>query len=273
MTLLHQALRAGQAGPMAAQASARQAVVVGGAGALGAAVLEQVLGSGAFTTVQVAVDRPLDCALRGLQPLLLDWAAPPQGAHTAVLVFDQARGRHGREAAFVMPQPAQLPALARWLHAGGVRHLVVLLPHAPGLLPAALNAGLATLDEQALAAQGFEQLVLVRPARAGPLATGLSGLAALGQAMLAQLHWMVPQREQPLRAAKVAQFVAALLAELSAEGSAGVSARQPAPTPGVRVAPAELLWQFAQAAEPAALLQAWLRGQALPPARAPRQRW
>ena len=42
-----------------------------------------------------------------------------------------------------------------------------LLPHAPALLPQSLRAGLASLDEQALAALGFEHLVFVRPAQLG----------------------------------------------------------------------------------------------------------
>ena len=62
---------------------------------------------------------------------------------------------NGREAAFWQPPPAELLPLARRLHDIGVRHLLVVMPHVSATPPEALKAGLASLDEQAVAALGF----------------------------------------------------------------------------------------------------------------------
>lgn len=277
MSLLKHALHAGarRAPPVPRASAAQHLVMAGCAGPLGSAVLERALGCGRWPRVTALVTRPIDVALRGLVALRTE--ATPQAhehlaphAHTAIVVFDRERSRHGREAAFLRPQPAQLPALARWLHQQGVRHLVLVMPHAPALLPQALKAGLATLDEQAIAAQGFLHFVVVRPARAGaddapsgPVGTGWWSrrLSALARSLLAQLHWMVPQREQPLRASQVAAFVVALAQAL------------PEALPGTRVAPPELLFDWSQPGGGEALLRAWLHDQAVPEVALPAQRW
>jgi hypothetical protein len=63
---------------------------------------------------------------------------------------------------------------------------------------------------------------------------------------------IVPQREQPVRAVKVAALVAAL---------AQVVPRSP---PGTQVMPPEWVWLASQQDDPQALVQAWLAGTALP---------
>ncbi|MBI5255211.1 MAG: hypothetical protein HY855_01825 [Burkholderiales bacterium] len=268
MSLLKHALQNGaRRVPPAPRATAAQHLVVaGGAGPLGSAVLERALGNGPWARVTALVTQPVEVALRGL---VAQQASMPPADHarlspparSALVVFDRERSHHGREAAFLRPQPAQLPALASWLQREGVRHLVLVMPHAPALLPQALKAGLATLDEQAIAALGFEHFVVVRPARAEagarPTTDARLGWAArwltgLSRALLSQLHWMVPQRDQPLRATQVAAFVVALAAEL------------PHAPPGTRVVPPELLFDWAQPAGGAPLMQAWLHGTAHP---------
>lgn len=254
-------------------------LLVGAGGPLGGAVLQALLGRGA---VAALTQRPIGIALPGLVawPLPADTAADraadtaadeafapapdwPRPPTTAVVVFDRELSRRGREAAFYRPEPARLPALARWLQRGGVRRLVLLLPQAPALLPQALRQGLATLDEQAVAALGFEQLAIVRPARLAPAAAQApQGLHRLARALLAQLHWMLPQREQPLRAERIAQFVADLVAALTAA------------RPATRVAAPEQLWDWAQPGGGSAWLQAWLNDQPLPAvAPPPPMRW
>jgi hypothetical protein len=174
-----------------------------------------------------------------------------------VIVFDRARHANGRELAFLRPAPQQLAELARWLHACGVRQLVVVLPHAPAQLPDALKVGLANLDEQAVAALGFEHLVFVRSAEAPADARAALWLQRVANGLLAQLRLMVATPNQPVRARKVAQFVVELLAQLAASA------------PGTRVVPPELVWQAAQLRDPGALVQAWLDGRTLPPLSAP----
>jgi hypothetical protein len=263
MTLLQQALRGARHTPKSHRAQ-RCAIVIGGAGTLGAAVLELALGSGVFDRVQVLLDAPMAPAMRGFEALsrsMLDSGMPLQ-ADSALIVFDRERRVFGREDAFHRPQPEALPALAGALRRAGVLRLIVVLPHAPALLPAALKQGLASLDEHAVAGLGFEHLVIVRSAQpAGRGQAGHSPLQRLAHTLLAQLHWMLPQREQPVRPAKVAAFVLQLARAL------------PQARPGTRVVPPELVWMAAQGGDVAALAQAWLAGETLPVIATPRQRW
>ena len=274
MSLLHHALRGGLAPATPRAAGPRPGVVVAGAaGPLGSEVLERLLSGSGLASLAALVVRPLEVALAGLQawPVHLAFDDPaldtpprlPAGTDTAVVVFDRQRHHHGREAAFFRPQPARLAALAGWLHAAGVQRLVLVLPHAPALLPAAVRAGLASLDEQAVAALGFDQLLIVRPARLGsdPATGGQPLLARVARGLLAQLHWMVPQREQPLRAAKVGELVAALVRGL------------PGAPAGTRVLGPEKLWDWAQPGGGAPWLQAWLAGHTPPPVALPARRW
>jgi hypothetical protein len=265
MSLVQDALRSGHARPPAA-APRPSALVVGGGGTLGSAVLERLLVGRNFAHVRVLVTQGFRAAMHGLEPLLI---APsnidmlpttPLAADTALVVFDRTRRANGREDAFVKPQPEALPSLARWLFAGGVRHLLVVLPHSMTSLPQALKAGLASLDEHAVAALGFEHVVFVRPVRTPNDAPATSGLQRLADGVFAQLRFMVPQAEQPVRVQKVAAFVTELVLRL------------PASTPGTRVAPPELVWLAAQARDPGELVQTWLDGRELPPLSAPRMR-
>jgi hypothetical protein len=262
--------------------AAHRAVVVGGVGPLGGLVLAQLLAGGGFARVAAPVQQPVAVALRGFEAWPFSGLQHPpaagQRAEVAVVVFDREHRQHGRELAFVRPRPDALPALGRWLLAAGVRRLVLVMPQAPTLLPQALRAGLANLDEQALTALGFEQLVIVRPARAlgpaagppqasaqragpGPSAVPNGLLHRVARGLLAQLVWMVPQRDQPLRARRVAQFVTALVRALPAAG------------PGTRVAPPELLWDWAQPQGGDAVLAQWLLDGQWAPVVSAGRRW
>lgn len=261
MDVLAQALRgaASQRGVPAARAEVL--LVVGGGGVLGAALLARALACGRFARVQALVARDLASALRGFEPLPQAALGAPLRADTAVIVFERTRRNNGRDDAFVQPQPQQLPALAAQLRAGGVRRLLVLVPHAPALLPQALKAGLASLDEGQVAALGFEQLLFVRAAQAAAERGAGGWLQRLAAGWLAQLAWMVPQRDQPLRAQRLAELVVELIWRLPQAGTA------------TRVLAPDLLWQAAHAPDSGAWLAAWLQGDALPAVAAPVQRW
>lgn len=237
-------------------------LVVGAGGVLGAALLAQALVAGRFQEVQALTRGPLASSLRGLQPLHHDQLAcgPGVAAELAVLVFERRRHANGRDDAFVQPDPEDLLPLAAALHRAGVRHLVVLVPHAPALLPHALKAGFASHAEADVAALGFTHLVFVRAAQnASAPEPGRAGLQAFAAWWLSQLSWMVPTREQPVRAVRLAYVAAQLARQL------------PDSPPGTRVLPPELVWQAAQmpgdpsgsASPPAAAaelaLDAWLR--------------
>jgi hypothetical protein len=253
MSLIHEALRAGHAPTAHRRAAGPRLLVVGGGGALGSALLEQLLGERHFAHVSVLVTQPVQVALRGLDTVLWNEEPPaPAPEHTAVVVFDRQRGANGREEAFFQPLPERLPALAVWLQKRGVRHLLVVMSHAQALMPDALKRGLASLDEHAVATLGFEHLVFMRSAQAAGEVRHAHPAQRLAHWMLSQLQMMVPQRERPVRAQKVAQFAAQLAAQL------------PASPPGTRVVPPEVVWEAAQAASIATLTALWLNGQPLP---------
>ena len=121
-------------------------------------------------------------------------------ADTALVLFDPPRLFYDRERALWTPEPAQLLALARWLRACGVRTLAIVLPHAHGRLPEALKRGLASLDEQAVAALGFERLLVVRSAQKPAAQRHANPAERLAHWMLSISRFMVPPSEQPVRA-------------------------------------------------------------------------
>jgi hypothetical protein len=103
--------------------------------------------------------------------------------------------------------------------------------------------------------------VFVRSAQAPTNARAAQWLQRLADGVLAQMRMMVASSHQPVRAGKVARFVAELAVQLG-----GV-------VPGTRIAPPELVWQAAQLRDPAALVEAWLAARELPEVSAPRKRW
>lgn len=222
-------------------------LIAGATGALGNEVLRRLVGLQGFQDTQVLAREPITAGLRGVATTIVPSDDPgewPLGvAETGVVLFDPPRLFHDRERALWTPQPEQLPALARWMRASGVTTLAVVLPHAQGRLPEALKRGLASLDEQAVAALGFERLLFIRTARKpGPSeARGL--LPAVAHWMLSVFRYMVPSSEQPVRSVKVAEFVALAL--------------QLAP-PGIHIAAPELVWRAAQG-DLAATVRQWLR--------------
>jgi hypothetical protein len=262
MDALTQALRGAISTPPARAGRAEALLVLGGGGTLGSAVLARALACGRFARVQALVVKELASALRGFEPLPEAALQRPLVADTALMIFERVRSNNGRDEAFLQPQPEQLAALGTALHRGGVRRLLVVVPHAPALLPQALKAGLATLDEGHLAALGFEQLLFMRSAQAGGGTAAGSWMQRLAAGWLAQLAWMVPQREQPVRAERLADLVVELAWRLAE-----------AP-PATRVLPPEVLWQAAQGAQAGEWLGAWLHGRPLPATDPlPAQRW
>jgi len=236
-------------------------LVAGATGVLGNEVLRRLVGSGRYAHTEVLATETMATGLSGVGialagvPLpIVQWAARPLPAHTGLVMFEPPRMYYGRERTLWTPEPAELPALAQWFKHCGVQTLVVVVPHATGRLPDALKRGLANLDEQAVAALGFERLLLVRSARKAPDAAGKHFLERVAAWMLSTLKFMIPQAEQPVRPAKLAEFIDAALQVLP---------------PGTHVAAPELLWQANQSGggkgvgrQPGsgmhAVVQAWL---------------
>jgi hypothetical protein len=261
MDRLAQALKGAHSGVARPAPRAEALLVAGGGGVLGAALLASALAGGRFARVQAVVDKDVASALRGFEPLPVARLGRRLQADTAVIVFERARRSNGRDEAFLQPRPEQLVSLASQLRHGGVRRLLVVVPHAPALLPHALKSGLASLDEGSVAAMGFEQLLFMRSAQA-PVGAGTAGWSErIGAAWWSQLAWMVPQGEQPVRAARLADLAVQLAWRLAEAPHA------------TRVLSPEVLRQTAQAEDGGALLATWLAGGPLPQATAPARRW
>ena len=217
-----------------AQAQTRL-VVAGAGGALGAEVLHRLAASGLFAHTDVLVTAPMVMTIPRVATAQVGltnrgdldaWPVAAQRADVAVVMFEPPRLTNDRERVFFTPVPAQLPALARWLQRSGVLTLVVVMPHAPGRLPDALKRGLANLDEQAVAALGFERVLLVRSAAVPVQPSATSLPEKLARWMLSISNYMIPANEQPVRPARVAEFIEAALRVLP---------------PGTHVAAPELL--------------------------------
>jgi NAD(P)-dependent dehydrogenase (short-subunit alcohol dehydrogenase family) len=237
----------------------RRAIVVGADSALGWAVMEQLLATSRFAGVGTPVHRPVHLAFDRLHTLaeIDPQALATFAADTALIVFDRPQTRRVTEA-FVHPEPKDLTPWARRLHAAGVKHLVVAMPHAPLMLPVALQQGLASLDEAAVATLGFEQLVFMRMASANAYGAAPSGFfRRLAHWVLSQLSFLVPQREAPVRTVVVAKVAAELAAQLAAA------------KPATRVLPAAVMWHATQQRSVEETLAAWLENKPLPPRATP----
>jgi hypothetical protein len=225
-------------------------LIAGATGALGNELLRRLAGSHRFAHTRVLAREPMQDGLRGVESVLVPPAAPGVvngwplvRADVALVCFDPPRLYHDRERALWTPLPQQLPALAHWLRACGVRTLAVVQPHAQGRLPEALKRGLASMDEHSVAALGFSRLLLVRSAQKPSSAAPGNPAQRLAEWMLSIARFMVPSSEQPVRATVVAQFVDAALRLVP---------------PGTHVAPPELVWQAAQG-DLEGVVRDWLR--------------
>ncbi len=221
-------------------------LIAGATGALGNEVMRRLVGLQQFEHTEVLAREPIKAGLRGVATNVVpsdapaDWA--PGAADTGIVLFDPPRLFHDRERALWTPAPEQLPALAGWMRASGITTLAVVLPHAQGRLPEALKRGLASRDEHAVATLGFDRLIIVRSAQKPGPAAAPGFLPAVAHWMFSVFKYMVPSSEQPVRAVKVAEFVALAL--------------QLAP-PGIHIAAPEMVWRAAQGDMRAAVRQ-WL---------------
>lgn len=240
-----QVLQAGTRRPPST-ASARAVLMAGATGALGNEMLRRLAGSGRHGVLRVLAGEPITQALRGVECVVVppeidgDWPLIP--AQTGVILFEPPQLFYDRERALWTPRPDQFRPLAGWMRTCGVTTLVVVLPHTQGGLPEALKRGLASLDEQAVAALGFDVVLFVRSAQK-PRAVAPGGvLPGVAHWMLSVLRYMVPSSEQPVRAARLAELVELAL--------------RVAP-PGIHVAAPELVWRAVQGNLQAAV-DAWL---------------
>lgn len=245
--------------PQARSGAGKPGLLVAGAtGVLGAEVLRRLAGSGRFAHTQVMAREPITTGLSGVSIVMAadtpvdEWPTAHSAARVGVVMFEPPRLYYDRERALWTPTPAQLPALARWLLSSGVQTLVVVMPHVRGRMPEALKRGLATLDEHAVAAAGFQRVLFVRSAQKGQAVKPSGWPRRTAAWMLSTLSYMVPVTEQPVRPSKIAEFIEAALRVLP---------------DGTHVASPEVLWQAAQSGGKGlhgqsihSVVQAWLNG-------------
>lgn len=210
-------------------------VIAGATGPLGNEVMQLLVGRQAWREVAVLAREPVTVGLRGVRAQTVEGddpaAWPELPAATAVVMFDPPRLFYERERALWTPRPEGLPALAQWLRTCGVTTLAIVLPHSQMRLPEALKRGLASLDEHAVAQLRFDRLLIVRSAQKSSAQAGGHFFQRLARFMLSVGKYMVPSSEQPVRAVKVAQFVAHAL-EMAPHG--------------IHVAAPETVWQASQ---------------------------
>lgn len=225
-------------------------LVAGATGPLGNEVLNRVVGGQKYALVQVLARERYTEGLRGMQLLPQTGDAPQQwpqqSADVGLIMFEPPRPFYQRERALWTPQPAQLLAVAQWMHACGVKTLAVVLPHDMGSLPQSIRQGLATVDEHDVAALGFERLILVRSAKEPARRSMGNLLQHTAGMLLSGLSYMVPQSDRPVRAMHVARLVEAALLQAPA---------------GIHVASPERVWRAAQKGGLHAELRDWLKNR------------
>jgi hypothetical protein len=213
-------------------------LIAGATGVLGNAVLRRLVGVHRYAHTRVLAREPIQQGMPSLSLHLVEGAIAQwpveKRCDVAVVMFEPPRMYYERERALWTPTPDQLGALAKWLHACGASTLAVVLPHAQGTLPQALKSGLANLDEQALAALGFDRLLILRSAEKPAALSHKNPLDALAHWMIGIFKFMVPAQEQPVRPTKIAEIVDALL--------------QIAPR-GIHVMGPQEMWSLAQCKE------------------------
>jgi hypothetical protein len=242
MISVNQALQAAQ-NQVSHKQRSPHLLIAGATGALGNEVLRRLVGTQRYALTWVTAKHAVKLGFRAVDIAqaatenIASW--PLVAAEVGVVLFDPPRMFYERERALWTPAPAQLGELAAWMRRCGVHTLAVVLPHVQGQLPEALKRGLASLDEHAVAALGFERLLIVRSAEkaqaAPPAQTLNERLHALAAWMLGTLRYMIPSSEQPVRASKVAELVDAALQQMLQEQRTGTFVAAP-----------ELVWQATQ---------------------------
>ena len=199
-------------------------LVAGGGGKLGGEVVRQLVAAvsmGHYSHVALMATKqfhaamagvhvlPVSSTVTGWQPLKFENTS--NQIQTAVVMFEPPRMFYARERTIWTPHPSELPDLANWMRASGIRHLVVVLPHQPGLLPAALQHGLANLDEQLVTTLGFERVIFMRMAQTDvAVKTGNFG-ERIANWMLGIGNYMLPANQAPLRITQIAKLVEQVL--------------------------------------------------------------
>lgn len=215
------ALAASQHLKTAAKTDKGAVLVAGGGGKLGAEVVRRLTASvslGRYSHVTLLVTANFHSTMVGVRAQTVSediahWSKPLSHEHieTAVVMFEPPRMYYQRERTIWTPHPDDLPALAQWLHGSGVQHLVVVLPHQPGMLPDALQQGLANVDEQRVTSLGFKRVVFMRMAQTDRVLKANNFFEWVASWILGIGKYMLPANQNPLRISQIADLVEQVL--------------------------------------------------------------
>jgi hypothetical protein len=230
--------------------ASRSALAIGTVGRIGEELINCLLESAIYSSVNVVVETPL----RSMVPRLQPWQVAPSAMHDFVCgvtgkialprvddVFcciSDARSYFKRDQAYVQLRKEQIPALAQLAAQQGARRFILLAPLSAFLQLAATAGGLLDVRESDLVALGFEALIIVRPTSDYTSSPGNVVERLIGWGAKAIMQIMIPQRLQPLRARQIAQ-AAVNAASLLGTGTHIVSAHQIAElaAPGAPIKP------------------------------------
>ena len=190
-------------------------VIAGATGVLGNEVLRRLVGLAAVRNRPGAGARAHHgrAARRGTRR-----GAPGRSAASGrrrppiigVVLFDPPRLFYDRERALWTPAPEQLLGVARWMRAQRGRAPWRSCCRMPRAAARSLKRGLADLDEQAVAALGFERLLIVRSAqKPAPRAGAGAACRRLAHWMLSDLQVHGAQQRTAGAGRQGGQFVAA----------------------------------------------------------------
>jgi hypothetical protein len=206
-----------------AAASPRTALAIGLVGALGEALLAQLVGGSHYAATYVAVDSPISSATARFRPWL-----PGRGV---IAVDDAYIGLTGEEtfvpAGSVLTRCSEdglldAAALARRC---GARRLTVVAPLSALLQMNPAARVLAPQAQIALREMGFEHLLIVRPTAAdAPATTGLRGLVTSVGRAVADI--MLPASTRVLSARTAARAIALAARAPDPSGAAVLGARE-----------------------------------------------
>jgi hypothetical protein len=227
--------------PVVASARAPQVLLAGAGGALGRALMARLALSSVSSVLHIAGLAAHVSSSARVKAWLVTPGVPTAPWGTSRVVPDVAVIALGlpavraTEQVWWQPKPSELLPFVQHLYLLGTRRLVLVMPHEPGKLPNALKHGLASLDEQAIAALGFDHLLIVRsPQRPADLAAANWG-EKLARLMLSISSYLIPAADQPVRADGFAEFVAEL-----------IKASWALQIEGAQVVPPETVWQALQ---------------------------
>lgn len=196
--------------------AARTALAIGTVGRVGEELINCLLESPAYASLNLAVQAPLRSVLPGLRP----WPVKPgaldapyrSGTEIALPRVDDVfccvggtRSYFGRDRAYVPVRADQVPALARMAANSGARRFVLLSPLSAFLQLSAPAGAALHVREIDLVALGFETLVILRPTADYAAASGHLIERLVGWGAKAIMEILIPQRLQPPRARQIAQ--------------------------------------------------------------------